>query len=29
MCDQAGPIRGPWRILDGKVASGLMSDSEL
>jgi hypothetical protein len=24
-----GPIRGLWRILDGKVESGLMSDSEL
>jgi ferredoxin-thioredoxin reductase catalytic subunit len=24
-----GPIRGLWRLLDGKVESGLMSDSEL
>jgi hypothetical protein len=24
-----GPIRGLWRILDGKVESGLMSDLEL
>jgi hypothetical protein len=24
-----GAIRGKWRILDGKVESGLMSDSEL
>jgi hypothetical protein len=24
-----GPIRGMWRILDGKVESGLMSNSEL
>jgi hypothetical protein len=24
-----GPIRGLWRILDGKVESGQMTDSEL
>jgi hypothetical protein len=24
-----GPIRGLWRLLDGKVKRGLMSDSEL
>jgi hypothetical protein len=24
-----GPTRGIWRILDGKIESGLMSDSEL
>jgi hypothetical protein len=24
-----GPIRGLWRLLDGKVESGMMSDSEL
>jgi hypothetical protein len=24
-----GPIRGMWRLLDEKVESGLMSDSEL
>jgi hypothetical protein len=24
-----GPIRGMWRLLDGKVESDLMSDSEL
>jgi hypothetical protein len=24
-----GPIRGLWRLLDGKVESGLMLDSEL
>jgi hypothetical protein len=24
-----GPNRGLWRILDGKVESGLISDSEL
>jgi hypothetical protein len=24
-----GPIRGLWRLLDGKVESGLMSDLEL
>jgi hypothetical protein len=24
-----GATRGKWRILDGKVESGLMSDSEL
>jgi hypothetical protein len=29
MGDRAGPIRGLWRLLDGKVESGLMSDSEL
>jgi hypothetical protein len=29
MGDQEGPIRGMWRFLDGKVESGLMSDSEL
>jgi hypothetical protein len=29
MWDRAGPIRGLWRILDGKFESGLMSDSEL
>jgi hypothetical protein len=25
----AGPIRGMWRLLDGKVESGLMLDLEL
>jgi hypothetical protein len=29
MCDRVGPTRGLWRILDGKVECGLMSDSEL
>jgi hypothetical protein len=29
MGDRAGPIRGLWRLLDEKVESGLMSDSEL
>jgi hypothetical protein len=29
MCDRAGPIRGLWIILDGKIESGLMLDSEL
>jgi hypothetical protein len=29
MWDRAGPIRGLWRLLDGKVESGLMSGSEL
>jgi hypothetical protein len=28
MGDQAGPIREMWRLLDGKVESGLMSDLE-
>jgi hypothetical protein len=29
MCDRAGPTRGLWRLLNGKVESGLMLDSEL
>jgi hypothetical protein len=29
MWDRVGPIRVLWRILDGKVESGLISDSEL
>jgi hypothetical protein len=29
MWDRVGPIRGLWRILDGKGESGLMSNSEL
>jgi hypothetical protein len=29
MCDRVGPISGLWRTLDGKVESGLLSDSEL
>jgi hypothetical protein len=29
MWDQAGPARGLWRILDGKVESGLISDLKL
>jgi hypothetical protein len=29
MSDRAGPIRGLWRILDGKVESGLISDLDL
>jgi hypothetical protein len=29
MLDQAGPIRGLWRLLDGKVESGLISDLKL
>jgi hypothetical protein len=29
MGDRAGTIRGLSRLLDGKVESGLMSDSEL
>jgi hypothetical protein len=29
MGDRAGPIRGLWRLLDGKVESDLMLDLEL
>jgi hypothetical protein len=29
MGDRLGPIRGLWRLLDGKAGSSLMSDSEL
>jgi hypothetical protein len=29
MLDWVGPIRGLWRILDGKGESGMMSDSKL
>jgi hypothetical protein len=29
MGDRAGQLEGKWRILDGKVESGLMLDSEL
>jgi hypothetical protein len=27
--DQVGPIRGLWKLLDVKVESGMMLDSEL